>query len=71
MIIIITFNASSKSYKLNVDTFLLEMDKLYTGNNWSKTLKKPELNTCEKHSPYCYKQMFTSQERDITRFSRL
>ena len=42
MIIIITFHASSKSYKLNVDTFLLEMDKLYTGNNWSKTLKKPE-----------------------------
>ena len=42
MIIIITFNASSKSYKLNVDTFLLEMDKLYIGNNSSKTLKKPE-----------------------------
>ena len=37
-----TFHASPKSYTSNVDTFLLGMDKLYIGNNWSKTLNKLE-----------------------------
>ena len=37
-----TFHASPKSYTSNVDIFLLEMDKLYLGNNWSKTLNKLE-----------------------------
>ena len=35
-----TFHASPKSYTSNVDIFLLEMDNLYIGNNWSKTLNK-------------------------------
>ena len=37
-----TFHANPKSYTSNVDTFLLGMDKLYIGNNWSKTLNKRE-----------------------------
>ena len=35
-----TFHASPKSYTSNVDIFLLEMENLYIGNNWSKTLNK-------------------------------
>ena len=37
-----TFHASPKSYTSNVDTFLLRMDKLYIGNNWSEILNKLE-----------------------------
>ena len=37
-----TFHTSPSSYTSNVGTFLLEMEKLYIGNNWSKTLNKLE-----------------------------
>ena len=38
-----TFHASPKSYTSNVAIFLLEMDKLYLGNNCSKTLNLNEV----------------------------
>ena len=37
-----TFHPIPKSYTSNVDTFLLQMDKLCIGNNWPKTLNKLE-----------------------------
>ena len=52
-----TFHASPISYTSNVDTFLLEIDKLHIVKNWSKILNKLEWNTCEKHSPYRYKML--------------